>query len=59
MKDYMTIDEMIEYFGISRSTLSNWRKAGLQVIKVQGKVLFKKEKIDDFLGQKEWCEYQR
>lgn len=61
MKDYMTIDNMTEYFGISKSTLSEWRKAGLKAIKIGGKVLFKKEKINDFLDQDQYelCEYQR
>lgn len=61
MKDYMTIDDMTEYFDISKSTLSEWRKAGLKAIKIGGKVLFKKEKINDFLNQDQYelCEYQR
>ena len=46
LKEYMTIEDMCNYFQISNATLDNWRKEkGLKDRKIGRKVLFKKEEI--------------
>lgn len=59
MKDYMSAEELQEYFSISKNTLQKWRKAGLRFIKIGGKILFQKEDIDAFFEGYKVCEYQR
>ena len=50
LKEYMTIEDMCNYFQISNATLDNWRKEkGLKDRKIGRKVLFKKEEIERFI----------
>ena len=49
-KKILTIREAFKYLNISRPTLLRWRKQGkIKGIKVEGKVLFRKEDLDAFL----------
>ena len=49
MKDYMTIEEMTEYFDISPQTLAKWRESGLMYIEVNRRIYFDKKDIAEFL----------
>ncbi len=59
MKDYMTVDEICEYFSIVNSTLDDWRKKGLVPTKVGKRVYFSASDINDFMKSFRVCEYQR
>jgi len=48
-KDYMTIKETQEYLQISFGTLQKWQQLGLKSITIEGKRLFKKSTIDEFM----------
>jgi len=49
-REILTIREAFKYLKISRSTLQRWREEGrIKGIKVEGKVLFRKEDLDFFL----------
>ena len=57
MKDYMTSEEVQEYFDISKATLYNWRSRGLIFSKIGGKIFFSKEDLNNFLNDRKMCEY--
>lgn len=47
-----TIRQAMHYLNVSRSTLQRWRKEGkLNSIKVDSKVLFRQEDLDEMLTQ--------
>lgn len=48
-KDYMTIKETCSYLNISFVTLQKWQTLGLKSITIEGKRLFKKKTIDEFM----------
>lgn len=48
-KPYMTIKETEKYLQISFNTLQKWERMGLKSITIDGKRLFKKETIDEFM----------
>lgn len=50
LKEYMTIEDMCNYFQMSKGTLDNWRKEkGLKGKTIGRIVLFKKEEIEKFI----------
>lgn len=52
MKEYSTKKEIAQFLKVSESTVDRWRKEGLPCIKVQRKVLFKKEEVEKWLKEK-------
>lgn len=42
LKDYMTLDDMTEYFGLSKKTIGNWEKDGLKTVQLTGRTKFYK-----------------
>lgn len=51
-KKIFTIRQASHYLNVSRSTLQRWRKEGkLKSIKVDSKVLFRQEDLDEMLTQ--------
>ena len=59
MKEIMTQKELEEYLDISSYTLANWRKRGLRMVKIKGKIFFMADSVKEFMLQNEDCEYQR
>lgn len=49
-KSYMTIKETQEYLNISFGTLQKWQAMGLKSIAIDGKKLFKKSTVDEFMS---------
>ena len=50
LKEYMTIEDMCNYFQMSKGTLDNWRKEkGLKDKTIGRIVLFEKEEIERFI----------
>lgn len=59
LKDYMTVDDMLNYFDISRNTLVSWEKKGLLRIEPsQRKILYSKADIESFLDSQKFCVYK-
>ncbi len=50
-KPYMTVKETCAYLNISFSTLQKFERLGLKKITVEGKILFKKKTIDEFMKE--------
>lgn len=50
VKPLMTIQETLEYFDISQTTLGTWRDKGLQTYRCGNKIYFKYEDVLDFLS---------
>ena len=50
--DYMTKDDLMTYLHISRGTINRLMKRGLPHIKLERRVLFRKEDIDTYLKSK-------
>lgn len=50
MKDYMTTEETLEYFQISSTTLREWRKRGLPVVKIGRARYYSAESLKEFLA---------
>lgn len=48
-KDYMTVKETCKYLNISFGTLQKFERLGLKKITIEGKILFKKKSIDEFM----------
>lgn len=55
LKEYMTPNDMMEYFGFkSTKTFDNWEKDGLKAVVVTGRTKFyKAEDIREYLSSKE------
>lgn len=49
-KDYMSIKETQEYLNISFGTLQKFEGLGLKKCRIEGKILFKKSTIDEFMN---------
>jgi len=48
---FITRNEIMDILRISSSTLSRWMNEGLPYFKFKGKVLFYKDKVQDFLKE--------
>lgn len=48
-RDYMSAKDTCEYLNISFVTLQNFERLGLKKCRVQGKILFRKETVDEFM----------
>jgi predicted site-specific integrase-resolvase len=49
-----TLKEVLELFRISRQTLSDWRRKGIiKVIKIDKKILIRKEEVERLLKENE------
>ena len=59
MKDYMTVQEMTDYFGLDRHTLWDWEKKGLYRIKVGKRVYYAAKDIEAFMADHTECRYAR
>lgn len=59
MKDYMTVQETTDYFGIDRHTLWDWEKKGLYRIKVGKRVYYAAKDIEAFMADHTECRYTR
>ena len=59
MKDYLSVDEMCEYFGITKNTLSAWRSEGLSLCRIGKKFYFAAKDIDLFMERHKVSEYER
>lgn len=40
LKDYMTLEDMTEYFGLSKKTIGNWEKDGLKTVQLTNRTKF-------------------
>jgi len=49
-KSYMSIKETQEYLNISFGTLQKFEGLGLKKCQIEGKILFKKSTIDEFMN---------
>ncbi|AZI55155.1 DNA-binding protein [Epilithonimonas vandammei] len=51
LKETYTVEEVLETYGISRSTFDRYRKAGLKVSQPErnGKIMIKKTDIENYL----------
>lgn len=50
-KTYMSVKGTCSYLNISFSTLQKFERLGLKKITVEGKILFKKKTIDEFMKE--------
>ena len=48
-KDYMNAKETCAYLNVSFVTLQQFERLGLKKIKIEGKILFKKQTVDEFM----------
>jgi len=48
-KDYMNAKETCSYLNVSFVTLQQFERLGLKKIKIEGKILFKKQTVDEFM----------
>lgn len=52
LKEYMTLDDMTEYFDLSKKTISNWEKDGLKTVQVSNRLkLYRASDIRDYLDK--------
>lgn len=59
LKEYMTAEEMAEYFNISKGTVGKWRKQGLVYIRIGSITLYPAKEVRNFLKLYERCDYER
>jgi excisionase family DNA binding protein len=55
----LTTADMEELFGVHRSTLNEWRKAGLPYYKLGGKVLYKKDEVLAWIEERKIVESEK
>lgn len=52
LKEYMTLDDMAEYFDLSKKTISNWEKDGLKTVQVSNRLkLYRAADIREYLDK--------
>jgi len=49
--DYFTLPQMMEQFGVSKSTIYYWRSQGLKTTKCGGKPIFHKSNISEYFNR--------
>lgn len=50
-KDYLTIQEAIKLYGVSRNTFTKWTGLGLPFYKVEGKQFYSRKEINSFIKE--------
>lgn len=59
MKDFMTKDEMEDYFKISSTTLRRWEKWGLKYSQIGGTKFYPAEWVKEFIENNWVMDYER
>lgn len=52
MNEYLTKTEIAKLLKVSESTIDRWRKEGMPSIKIQRKVLFNQDEVEQWLNSK-------
>lgn len=53
-KEYLTVKDLCEIYGVSKTTVMNWRKAGIPFVRLGTRMIrFKKEEVEQWLTTRE------